>query len=461
MLHLRLAWLLPIAWPILLLAAQAQPAALHIERLTLPLPPAEVRADPGTLPWQPVSDVPVRVGEGWLRLTVQGPLPVARPLYLVMPRRGTARVEVYLPNRVEPLVSDDYGPHRADVSTRLHVFEIDRLTVGDRIYVRASGMRVALLQPALMTHDALIADDRVPALLAAALRLLTGIAAAAMLVCAAWRREAVYLAGGVYLLLWLAFHCANDGSLYVLPGTGWLAALRVTGPWLFALAATILLTVFARLLLRLRARAPRLDRLLLALTPLFAAMALAAQLPAVRPWLLPLGNAANALMILDTLALLAAAALAARRGARYATAFLLAWTPVAVSILADALAAMRLLDMSQDIGLYLLAIDAFCGALFAWMAVERATLRGRLLRAPRHGDSAGAEAMEGALRRLCLLAREGVVRRFALLLIHPGEPAAAGRLSREEVRAAVLRHAGALLHGELRADDRYGACGDG
>ncbi|HEX7112846.1 MAG TPA: hypothetical protein VF216_10400, partial [Mizugakiibacter sp.] len=176
--------LLLLAWPLLVLAAHAQPGTLRIERLTQALPPAQVRADPGTLPWQPVPDMPVRVGEGWLRLTVQGPLPVARPLYLVMPRRGTARVEVYLPNRVEPLVSDEYtGPYRTDVSTRLHVFEIERLMVGDRIYVRATGMRVALLQPALMTHEALLEADRVPAALAAASRTLTLIAAAAMLAC--------------------------------------------------------------------------------------------------------------------------------------------------------------------------------------------------------------------------------------------------------------------------------------
>lgn len=454
--RLRLALLL-LVWPLLALAAQAQPGTLRVERLTRALSPAQVRADPGTLPWQPISDLPVRVGEGWLRLTVQGPLPVARPLYLVMPRRGTARVEVFLPNRVEPLVSDEYtGPYRADVSTRLHVFEIERLMVGDRIYVRATGMRVALLQPALMTHEALLESDRVPAALAAASRALTLIAAAAMLACALWRREGLYLAGAGYVLLWLAFNSANDGSLYTLPGLGWLAALHVTGPWLLALGATILLTVFARLLLRLPARTPRLDRLLVALAPLFAVIALVAQVPAVRPWLMPLANVTNALLMLDTLALLAAAALAARGGARYAPAFLLAWTPVAATIFTDALAAMRVLDLSQDIGLYLLAINAFCSALLAWMAVDRATLRGRLLRA-RNG--AREEAVESMLQRLCLLAREGVVRRFALLLIHPGEPSDGGP-TRGDTHAALLQHTTALLRTELREDDRYGPCDD-
>lgn len=454
--RLRLVLLL-LAWPLLLLAAQAQPGTLRIERLTRSLAPAQIRADPGTLPWQPVSDVPVRVGEGWLRLTVLGPLPVARPLYLVMPRRGTARVEVYLPNRVEPLVSNEYtGPYRADVSTRLHVFEIDRLMIGDRIYVRATGMRMALLQPSLMTHEALLEADRVPAALAAALRTLTLIAAAAMLGCAVWRREGLYLAGGAYVLLWLAFNSANDGSLYALPGIGWLAALGVTGPWMPALGATILLTVFARLLLRLSARAPRLDRLLVALMPLFAVIALVAQLPAVRPRLMPLANATNTLLMLDTLALLAAAALAGRGGARYAPAFLLAWTPVAVSIFADALAAMRVLDLSQDIGLYLLAISAFCSTLFAWMAIDRATLRGRLLHAR---NDTRDETVESVLQRLCLLAREGVVRRFALLLIHPGEPSDGGP-SRGDARAALLQHTSALLRTELREGDRYGPCDD-
>lgn len=453
--------LLLLAWPVLLLAAQAQPGTLRIERLTRPLPPAQIRADPGTLPWQPVSDVPVRVGEGWLRLTVQGPLPVARPLYLVMPRRGTARVEVYLPNRVEPLVSDEYtGPYRADVSTRLHVFEIDRLMVGDRIYVRATGMRVALLQPTLMTHEALLETDRVPAALAAAWRTLTLLAAASLLGCAVWRREGLYLAGGAYVLLWLAFNSANDGSLYTLPGLAWLAALHVTGPWLLALGATILLTVFARLLLRLPARTPRLDRLLVALMPLFAIIALVAQLPAARPWLLALANVTNALLMLDTLALLAAAALAARRGARYAPAFLLAWAPVAATIFTDALAAMRVVDLSQDIGLYLLAISAFCGALFALMSIERATLRERLLRMPGGASSTGIGSVEGLLQRLCLLAREGVVPRFALLLIHPGEPSPVGGTLRGDARAAVLQHTTALLRTELREYDRYGPCDD-
>lgn len=459
----RLAWLL-LAWPALLHAAQAQSSSLHIERLTQSLTPSEVRTDRGTLPWQPVTESPVRVGEGWLRLTVLGPLPVSRPLYLAMPRRGTAHIEVYLPNRVEPLVSDDYdGPYRADVSTRLHVFEIERLAVGDRLYVRATGMRVALLQPALLSHDALLDRDRLPALLTRVLRILLGLAGATMFGCAILRREGIYLAGGAYLLLWLAFLSANDGSLYTLPGTGWLAALRVTGSWLFGLGATIALTAFARPLLRLPRRTPRLDRLLVALMPAFAVIAITAQLPAMRPWQLPLGNAANALLILDTLALLAAAALAARRGARYAKAFLLAWTPTAASIVVDAMAATRLVDLTQDIGLALIGIAAFGGILFAAIAVDRATLRGRMLAAgaAAQREDASADALDAALQRLCMLAREGVMRRFALLLIHPGEPQPSGEPFRADAHAAALRHTAALLHAELRANDRFGTCGDG
>jgi diguanylate cyclase (GGDEF)-like protein len=265
-------------------------------------------------------------GSGWWRLQ---PATASAERLLLVYHPFSARLTVLMP--------PDYRPQRQSVfdtrldprySRRALVFPI---RADGPIFIGDTQARYPL-QVAVRGVDAYSASDRSHLqVIYSTTGVLMGVCLVALVFWLVLRDRVYLLYAGCMASQLLYVLCAY-GEAYALPGLRWLGGFGATGIWWVATLATIVSVCFLVDFGELRARTPRLSRVLVGVgcyAPALTLVLLASPWPQDKEWFPNLGNAllmlANALAIVCLL-------LAWRRGGRYAGMMLLAWVPlVAVS----------------------------------------------------------------------------------------------------------------------------------
>jgi diguanylate cyclase (GGDEF)-like protein len=271
----------------------------------------------------------------WWRVRANGPVSASLDPQLVLEGPYLAQVEAWVPGQRAPTRHAIFGPH-ADLrySTRaLFVGLPDGLRQGDAIYLRVSAPAAVPIAVRLASRDEVHREDLVHVAWRTAI--LTTLAVLALL--ALGYRFGVGEPAYVYLAATLA-----AGALY-LAGTGGEArgiplldallgqspqAVRVVG-----CLGTLASNHFMRLYLELGRRSPALDaalRWLMVAMGLLAAANALVDAPA-------LANAANIVLMLSSVAVLAAALRTSFQGSRAGWFLLVSWTPLIVTCILKAL----------------------------------------------------------------------------------------------------------------------------
>ncbi|WP_159017489.1 sensor domain-containing diguanylate cyclase [Cognatiluteimonas profundi] len=317
-------------------------------------------------------------GSGWWRL--QPSTSSGERLLLVL-HPFSARLTVLMP--------PDYRPQRQSIfdpqldprySRRALVFPIR----GDGpIFIGVEHARYPL-QVAVRSVDAYAVSDRSHL---QALYSTTGVLIGVCLVALVFwlvLSDRVYLLYAGCMAAQLLYVLCAYGEAYALPGLRGLGRLGAAGIWLVATLATIVSVSFLVDFGELRARTPRLSRVLVwvgCYAPALTLVLLAAPWPQDKSWFPNLGNAllmlANALAIVCLL-------LAWRRGGRYAGMMLLAWVPlVAVSTaravqLSSGTALTPLLEYGLPLVLAFAAVVLMLGMANRMLAFRRERDRAQL-----------------------------------------------------------------------------------
>ena len=145
-------------------------------------------------------------------------------------------------------------------------------------------------------------------------------------------RERMYAYFVGYVLCLVIYELYIFGIGYELPVMDWLAPMAQRPAWCASLLAVALNLSFSRLFLDLSRWAPRIDRVLAAVSWLFVALAVCAVTPVVsRGWWIE--DALSVLLLLTIPVLITGAVLAWQHGARRGGLFLGAWIPALLLVI--------------------------------------------------------------------------------------------------------------------------------
>jgi len=285
--------------------AASQTAGIFQERV--------FKADPG------VSSV---IGNGSWRLQPVGGL--EQPLLLVY-HPYSARVGVRLSPGAVPLTRSLFD-RNLDPQYSRHAL-VFPLTGDGPVEIRVEGARYPL-QVAVAPRSRHIANDLVQVrVMQLAVGVLVGVSLTVLLFWA-MLRERVYLLYSASMALQMLFLLCSYGEAYAIPVLRSLATFGAHGIWFLATVSTMVSVLLLLDYADLRARVPRIARLMRWLgiyLPALILVLLVSPWPANKEWF---PNAGNLLFLLTNLLAILALALAWRGGGRHAGFILIAWVPL-------------------------------------------------------------------------------------------------------------------------------------
>jgi diguanylate cyclase (GGDEF)-like protein len=326
------------AWILLLLLSSAWspgvPAMVRDSGIANVVP---VTGSVSTANPQPVADMPsapgpalaqVRLampaGGGWWRLD---PAASGPDRLLLVYHPYSARVSVRMPPdyrlRARTIFEADLDPAW---SRRALAFP---LKAPGPVFIGIEGARYPL-QVAIRDAREHIAEDRGHTrVLFTSIGVLVGVSLVALVF---WLvlRDRIYLWYAACMASQMLYLLCSNGEAYAMPGLRLLGRFAAPGVWFVATLSTIVSVNFLLVFADLRARVPRLSRLLLlfgAWLPMLLLALLVSPWPADKGWFPGIGNL---LLLLANIVAIAALTLAWRRGGRHAGQMLLAWVPLVV-----------------------------------------------------------------------------------------------------------------------------------
>jgi diguanylate cyclase (GGDEF)-like protein len=286
--------------------------------------PAVANAGATTSPALAQVRLAMPAGGGWWRLD---PAASGPDRLLLVYHPYSARVSVRMPPdyrlRARTIFEADLDPAW---SRRALAFP---LKAPGPVFIGIEGARYPL-QVAIRDAREHIAEDRGHTrVLFTSIGVLVGVSLVALVF---WLvlRDRIYLWYAACMASQMLYLLCSNGEAYAMPGLRLLGRFAAPGVWFVATLSTIVSVNFLLVFADLRARVPRLSRLLLlfgAWLPMLLLALLVSPWPADKGWFPGIGNL---LLLLANIVAIAALTLAWRRGGRHAGQMLLAWVPLVV-----------------------------------------------------------------------------------------------------------------------------------
>ncbi|MFC7302288.1 diguanylate cyclase [Cognatiluteimonas weifangensis] len=425
------------------------------------------RADPQLRHFDPVRLQTFAAGEAgsWVLLwPAQGDWP-APPFVLQARGAGLQTLRFHPPGgparsaratRVDPRAWPGHGRLVFPVAVAPAPGQPLRLHVDSRGVI-AAPMTFAVLPPAAYLR----ADARWLAFASACLAIMAAMGLMALFF-ALRLRDPTFVHYAAFVLAYALILGLQTGYLFEPLGWQWLAG-PLRGVARVATAASVLFAIlFADRFANLRRYLPRGRRLLLGYAALIVAVGATGLLPGLGALARVL---TNPLLVLGGPLLLAASALAAWRGSRYARFFLLGWTPLLAVTVAGSLQPYGMLPAWTWIGDAALAAGAFEALVLSLGLADRTlALRRDRDQARRLAD---LDPLTGLYNRRAwserLLALETAMRRqgrpLSLLFLDLDRFKQLNDRLGHEAGDAALRATAGIMRGELREQDEVGRYG--